>query len=391
MKLQALVWFCLVSLVALAQADLLQYASQIPDCGLNCILTILPDSVCKSVTNDTCICTNTDFASTVQACIERTEDQACGRPYRSQRPALWGFIAVEYAYCIFFIDESFYLAVLALCKVAILCFYLRIFPQKDFRKLVYGTIGLISVSTTVLIFLQIFQCTPINYNWEGWKGGFGSYKCLDVNSLSYAAAGISIGQDLLVLSLPLPLLIGLNTSWRRRAGIILMFSLGIFIVITSCIRLRFLIIFARSTNPTWDYTETIIWTALEVNVSVIVVCLPAIRLFFSHILPQFFGSTMRSTTLPSTDRGTSNGISKKSNSRFSSMFSSGRLDDDTESQLELGDRANGTTQTEIVVDYGQTDNFSNDSGDNTTKNGIHVHRETVWKEEGKVKHSKQYL
>jgi hypothetical protein len=262
-----------------------------------------------------------------------------------------------------------------------LCFFLRIFPNKWFRIAVYTTIGFVAASATVLIFLQIFQCLPIDYNWEGWKGTFGSHQCLNVNTLTYTAASLSIFQDVLLLILPLPLLLTLNTSWRKKVSILIMFSLGIFILLTSCIRLRFIVMFA----PTWDYTDTILWTALEVNVSIIVISLPPIRAFLSQYLPKVFGTTLASEPASHHVSGSHKLGSRQYGSKFSSVFSmSRRADGDSESQLELGDRNQGRTETEIVVDYGQTDDRSNNSSTGS-QNGIHVRRTTMWKEEGREK------
>lgn len=255
---------------------------------------------------------------------------------------------------------------------------MRIFPNRPFRIAVYATIAFVSISTIVIIFLQIFQCMPIDYNWLGWKGTYGDHWCLNVNTLTFTAATFSIVQDIIILVLPIPLVLKLNASWRKRAEIILMFSLGAFILMTSAIRLRYLVMFAKSLNPTWDYTDTIIWTALEVDVSVIVVSLPAIRVILAKNIPKVFGTTQRSESTSqsfSKSKGSNKLFSgsKRDNSRFSSAFVSARRDEDAESQLELGDRVYGTTQTEIAVDYGQLDDRSGDSNDN----GIHVRRTTV--------------
>lgn len=272
-----------------------------------------------------------------------------------------------------------------------LCFFLRIFPNKGFRITVFAVIGFVATSATVLIFLQIFQCLPVDFNWEGWKGTYGNHKCLNVNTLTYTAASVSIFQDMLLLGLPLPLLVTLNTSLRKKLSIIVMFSLGIFILLTSCIRLRYIVMFARTVNPTWEYTDVLIWTALEVNVSIVVITLPAIRAWLALSLPKVFGTTMRSASAShpiSTTRGTNKLISNQHGSKFSSVFSTTRQgDDDAESQLELGDRNNGSTQTEIAVDYGQTDDRSNDS--RISQNGIHVKKTTVWREEGRAESFRQ--
>lgn len=104
----------------------------------------------------------------------------------------------------------------------------------------------ISVSSIFFILLQILRCIPIDAVWRSWKGDYPiHYRCFDVNSLVCAVAGCSIAQGLTILVLPLLLTIGLNTSWHRKAAIVVMFSLGIFALVTSCSRLRYLIMFAR--------------------------------------------------------------------------------------------------------------------------------------------------
>lgn len=281
---------------------------------------------------------------------------------------------------IFFIDETFYLAVLALSKLVILAFFLRIFPNPWFRRTVYATMAFVAVSALTFIFLQIFQCLPISYNWDSWKGNFGEYRCINVNTLTFTAASFAILQDVIILVLPLPLLIGLQTSWRKKTGIIVMFSLGAFVLLTSCIRLRYLVEFARSQNPTWDYVDALLWTALEVNVSMIVASLPAIRALLVQTVPKVFGTTMRSKGAASGNLSSPRELSKHtknsaSRSKLASVFSTrgSRIDDDNESQLELGDRAQGVTQTEIAVDYGQAD----DRSVHSSEIGIHVQTTTT--------------
>ena len=193
-----------------------------------------------------------------------------------------------------------YLAVIALTKISLLFFYLRIFPNPRFRLSCYLTMAWVSASGLIFLIMQVFQCVPVDYSWEGWKGTYGPHICVDVNTLVFTAAGFSIAQDVVILALPLPLLARLQVSWQSKAEVMAMFSLGIFIIITSCIRLRSIVNFAQSSNPTWDYTDTMIWSGLEGAVSVIVVSLPAIRVLVTRISPKIIASinTVRGSTNP---------------------------------------------------------------------------------------------
>lgn len=183
-----------------------------------------------------------------------------------------------------------YLAIIALTKISVLFFYLRIFPNRGFRAVAYVVMAWVGVSGAIFLLMQIFQCIPISYSWEGWEGTYGPHTCVDVNTLAFAAAGFSIAQDVVILILPLPLLARLQVSGRSKVAVMVMFSLGIFIVVTSCVRLRSIVRFARSSNPTWDYTDALIWTGLEAAVSIVVVSLPAVRVLVARISPRLVES-----------------------------------------------------------------------------------------------------
>jgi hypothetical protein len=141
------------------------------------------------------------------------------------------------------------------------------------------------------MFLQIFQCIPIAYIWEGWqKPDYVGY-CLNLNHLTFISTGFSIVQDLVILILPLPSLFQLKINIRDKIGLVFMFSLGLFATAISCLRTLYIIEFDRSnTNPTWEYVDLIIWTGLEVAVAVIVACLPAIWVFLKRSVPCLSGS-----------------------------------------------------------------------------------------------------
>lgn len=231
----------------------------------------------------------------------------------------------------------------------------------------------VAVSSLLFILLQIFQCFPVDSIWRSWRGDYpGYYRCLDINSLVYAAAGCSIAQDLTILVLPLPLILRLNTSWRRKAAIVVMFSLGIFVLVTSCLRLQYLVRFARSTNPSWDFFDTTVWSGFEVAVSVIAASLPAIRLYLVRAWPRFFSSaaakrvSAHSSGLEHSERrkwtplmwpgssgswGGSAGKTSEGHRGFVSRFlpKTGRRDRRgvDVNELELGDTVRGSVQTRI--------------------------------------------
>lgn len=254
-----------------------------------------------------------------------------------------------------------------------MCFYLRIFPQRTFRYITFACIGYVVASTVAFILVQIFQCRPIAFAWEGWTSPNRGDKCLDVNILAYAAAGSSILQDVMVLLLPVPLVFQLHAGWRSKLGIMLMFSLGIFVLVTSCVRLKYIVGFGHTHNPSWDYTDPAIWSGLEVAVSLIVVCLPAIRLLIDRIKPGWMktGFSRSASGKEASGGGTKPSAlrpdrSMRSESRHGIYRSNGGRSNDSEIELgpQLGDKMHGNVQTQIYPDPGSPMDLQH--------NGIHV-------------------
>lgn len=249
----------------------------------------------------------------------------------------------SYALKLFYIDESFYLTVLVLTKISILFFYLRIFPQRKFRWACYGVMAWVGVSGVIFVFMQIFQCIPVEFVWEGWLGTFGPHRCLDVHALTYTAAAFSITQDIVILVMPLPLLWNLNTGLRQRIDIGIMFSLGFFILLTSCIRLGFIVKFASTYNPSRDYVGPLIWSGLECGVSMIVTSLPGIRTMLTRRRAALAGSTaVKRSDYASqgSSRWARSGLSaKKSTTNWSLFTTKAGTQVQNESEVELGDKA----------------------------------------------------
>lgn len=117
----------------------------------------------------------------------------------------------------------------------VVCFMLRIFPQPAFHSMAYAIMAYVGLFTIIAEGCLIFQCVPVQSIWLGWRGDFGAYTCLNVNLMTLVLAVQQILQDLMVLVLPVPLLLRLNVSARKKISIFFMFGLGIFVVVTSCV------------------------------------------------------------------------------------------------------------------------------------------------------------
>ncbi|PFH60356.1 hypothetical protein XA68_11098 [Ophiocordyceps unilateralis] len=192
----------------------------------------------------------------------------------------------------FFVMEILYFADVALIKAALLFFYVRIFPAREVRRLLYGTLALVTIFGLAFICIAIFQCTPIDYYWRRWDGEH-TGRCLNMLAIAWSNAAISIAIDIWMLAVPLWQLRSLKLDWKKKVGVAVMFCVGTFVTVVSILRLRALDFSSHSTNPTWDFFDVGIWSTVEINVGIICVCMPSLRLLLVRLIPSLSTSSQR--------------------------------------------------------------------------------------------------
>ncbi len=214
----------------------------------------------------------------------------------------------------FFIMAVLYFIQVTLVKLCLLLFYLRIFPGPGVRRLLWGTIVFTILFGVVFFFVAIFQCSPMSFFWTHWDGEHEG-KCMNINAIAWANAGISIALDFWMLAIPLAQLKALNLQWKKKIGVALMFIVGTLYVyplsslfplaafsdlclflpssvtVMSIVRLQALVTFAQSSNPTWDNYPVSLWSTIEINVGIICTCMPTLRLMLVRAFPVLGGST----------------------------------------------------------------------------------------------------
>ncbi|KAF3008694.1 hypothetical protein E8E13_009437 [Curvularia kusanoi] len=145
---------------------------------------------------------------------------------------------------------------------------------------------------------NVFICKPISYFWdESFRGG----RCMNEYIIWFTTAGLNIGQDVIILFLPLPVIRSLQISRSQKKGLITMLALGASVIVVSTIRLYTLDDLANSNDRTFDNTDQATLSAVEVNVGIVCACLPAMRPLFALMMPKYFTSAPAYTTVPAND------------------------------------------------------------------------------------------
>ncbi|UPX11262.1 uncharacterized protein EKO05_0001876 [Ascochyta rabiei] len=189
-----------------------------------------------------------------------------------------------------YVLEILYFFQVTLLKLTLLFFFLKIFPRTIVRNLLKGTVAFTILYGLAFVIVAIFQCRPINHYWDNWDLEHDG-KCINDNALAWSNAIISIVLDVWMLVLPLYEVFRLQLSWRKKISVAIMFLVGTFVTVVSCLRLQSLVTFAASSNPTWDEVQVINWSNIEVNVGIICACLPTLRVMLMKIFPKITGTT----------------------------------------------------------------------------------------------------
>jgi hypothetical protein len=125
----------------------------------------------------------------------------------------------------FYVMEVLYFLILATLKLSLLFFFLRIFPARNIRRMLWGTIAINIAFGIAFVFAAIFQCNPVSYYWTRLDDEQ-SGKCININGLGWANAAISIALDVWMLGLPLSQVFSLNLAWKKKISVALMFCVG---------------------------------------------------------------------------------------------------------------------------------------------------------------------
>jgi hypothetical protein len=167
----------------------------------------------------------------------------------------------------------------------------------------------------------MFQCSPVSYYWLRLTE---TGTCIAEQNFFLAFSIPNILTGFLLAILPLPHVFRLKLSLGRRLVLGGIFALGFFEVCISIIRLN-LIYQLNENDPdlTYDLTPVCLWTAVEVSVSIVCACLPAMRLvlealenvfnsrrmsFLSYLSYKRSGTGSSSTGASNTLKGTGTGV-----------------------------------------------------------------------------------
>ncbi|KAF2185967.1 hypothetical protein K469DRAFT_152238 [Zopfia rhizophila CBS 207.26] len=134
-------------------------------------------------------------------------------------------------------SAMYWLAVLC-AKLSIFLFYLRLSPDKHFKMIVHGLLGICIAYCLIGAFAFLFFCQPIAKYWDP-SITYGS--CTKNTKVWLSTAIINAVTDAFMVLLPIWMLWHIRIPRRQKIGLIAIFMTGVFVTVTSFIRLHFII------------------------------------------------------------------------------------------------------------------------------------------------------
>ncbi len=122
----------------------------------------------------------------------------------------------------FWIAQVAYKLVVCLNKVSVTLFSKRIFTTRPFQIACWCVLAILIGWGIGALFATIFQCVPVEGSWNPTIKA----TCIDKDAFWTAYAVGNVITDVMVLSLPLPMIFQLHLKMRDKIGIAGIFLLG---------------------------------------------------------------------------------------------------------------------------------------------------------------------
>ncbi|KAK5662939.1 hypothetical protein OQA88_6351 [Cercophora sp. LCS_1] len=174
-----------------------------------------------------------------------------------------------------YVGAPFYILSILGFKLVLLFSYLRFLPKGAYRMLCIAVIVACIMFHLAFLLVQLNLCQPVAKQWDTT---ITDGSCLPGVAVYTSMASITIVFDVVVMLLPFPILMKSQIQKRKKAVLLGLFALGMFITIIQIVRIQTI---SRLVNYT-DSAPLILWSVIENNLGIIVTCVPTLSPLFKY-------------------------------------------------------------------------------------------------------------
>ncbi|MCJ1270110.1 hypothetical protein MMC22_010004 [Lobaria immixta] len=198
--------------------------------------------------------------------------------------------------------------------------------------------GVVSCWALSVVLETFLLCRPFKYNWDPTL----NHTCGNRIASYIASGGLNLVTDIMVLSLPVPMVWALRIPRRNKIILFGVFGVGLFVCVISILRLVALLGLTYS-DITFSVPTSLLWSVLEPCIGCICACVPLMRPLFTSAFPDRMSKGRKSYGyIP--DRKDNSNLTGNSNSNRS---------DDQQSMYPLASRTNVPSANEIDIRGGR--------------------------------------
>ncbi|KAJ5205566.1 hypothetical protein N7472_002014 [Penicillium cf. griseofulvum] len=173
-----------------------------------------------------------------------------------------------------------------LIKLSILFLWKRMLsPIRSFQLFCWVMIVIVAAWSISFFFATLFQCGT-HWDWNWAPIGFFLTECTDTLNMLTVFCGTDLLTDFVIMFMPVPIIWKLQMSVKKKVGVTSVFMVGIFTIGAGVARTYIYLVtsYDKEDNPDFiaDFTLFILWSEIEVNVAMIVCCMPV----FGPVLGQ---------------------------------------------------------------------------------------------------------
>ncbi|KAK4125692.1 hypothetical protein N657DRAFT_591410 [Parathielavia appendiculata] len=189
---------------------------------------------------------------------------------------------------------SIYTSLLWTIKAAMCAFYLRLTDGLGFHKRIYIGFALIG-STWIAVLLSILLgCRPLEKNWQIYPDPGNSCQPAISKIDIFVTVVLNVLTDIYLMSIPIPMLWQSSLRPLKKAGLILLFSGGLFVTVAGILRCVLIV-----TDPVNGAQKAGSWAVRESFVAVVTSNLPMITPLITRLFRPLIGTLVRSLSAAS--------------------------------------------------------------------------------------------
>ncbi|KAN0066797.1 hypothetical protein V8E54_015086, partial [Elaphomyces granulatus] len=178
--------------------------------------------------------------------------------------------------------ELIYFSSVALPKLSLLCFCLRVFVFRKARIFAWIVISVVILNWATFSIAAILQCRPVAYWWDKTiQGGV----CFDAQVFFRAMSVPNIATDVMMLALPITSLMQLRLPLFKKIALCFIFLTGGVGMLASIYRLLRFLSTDAFTDRTWVTVSLEGWSVVECGMYLVAACLPMLRPVVEKVIP----------------------------------------------------------------------------------------------------------